>query len=137
VNQPQSLLDKAQKNFRAAERLLNDGDADIAASRAYYACFYIAEALLATEGYRFKSHGQLVAQYGLRFAQPEKLDRRYHEVLRQAFQTRQIADYQTEVAIDPKVVQELIEGGRSFLAAASRYLEELPGAEGGGRGEEA
>lgn len=39
--------------------------------------------------------------------------------------------------INPKVVQELIEEGRRFLAAASRYLEELPGgAEGGGRGEE-
>jgi uncharacterized protein (UPF0332 family) len=136
VNQLRGPLDKAERDLRAAERLLNDGDADIAASRVYYACFYIAEALLATEGYRFKSHGQLVAQYGLRFAKPEKLDRRYHEVLRQAFQTRQLADYQTEVAIDPEVVRELIEGGRSFLVAASRYLEELPGAQGGGRGEE-
>jgi len=129
-------LDKAERDLRAAERLLSDGDADIAASRAYYACFYIAEALLATEGYRFKSHGQLVAQYGLRFAKPEKLDRRYHEVLRQAFQTRQLADYQTEVAIDPEIVQGLNEGGRSFLEAASRYLEEIPeDTAGGERGE--
>lgn len=38
--------------------------------------------------------------------------------------------------ISPEVVQELIEGGRSFLEAASRYIEELPGAAGGERGEQ-
>jgi uncharacterized protein len=135
VTQFRSLLDKAERSLQAAEYHLNKGDADFAASHAYYGCFYIAEALLATEGYRFKSHGQLIAQYGLRFAQPEKLNRRFHQVLRQAFQTRQIADYQTEVAIDPGVVQELIEGGWSFLDAASRYLDGLPkAAEGGEEG---
>ena len=46
-----------------------------------------------------------------------------------------IADYQIEVPIQPQEAQDLIEGGRSFLEAASRYIEEL--AEGARSGEEA
>ena len=50
-------LDKAQRSLRAAERHLEEGEADFAASHAYYASFYIAEALLATEGVSFSRHG--------------------------------------------------------------------------------
>lgn len=128
MSQTRGFLDKAERSLRAAERNLKEGDCDFAASHAYYACFYVAEALLATEGARFSSHGQVIAQYGLRFAQPEKLDRRFHQILNRAFQIRLIADYQVEVEIKPEVVQELIEGGRSFFAAASQYLKEPSGA---------
>ncbi|MBI3322995.1 MAG: HEPN domain-containing protein [Candidatus Omnitrophica bacterium] len=42
----EKLLQKASRSIRAAERLLQEGDVDFAASRAYYALFYLAEALL-------------------------------------------------------------------------------------------
>lgn len=107
--------------------MLQDGNPDFAASRTYYGYFYIAEALLLTQGCQFSSHGQVVAQYGLHFAQTEKLDRRFHQLLLRAFRTRTLADYQVEVPIDPEAVVELIQGGFEFLQAASRYLEDLPG----------
>jgi uncharacterized protein (UPF0332 family) len=40
------LLDKAIDTIEAAEILVDNEKADIAAGRAYYAMFYIAEALL-------------------------------------------------------------------------------------------
>ena len=46
---------------------LRAGNSDFAASRAYYGCFYVAEALLLSEGLRFSRYGQVVAQYGRRF----------------------------------------------------------------------
>ena len=39
------LLDKAIDTIEAAELLVDAGKSDIAAGRAYYAMFYIAEAL--------------------------------------------------------------------------------------------
>ena len=39
------LLEKAIDSIEAAEGLLETGKADIAAGRAYYAMFYVAEAL--------------------------------------------------------------------------------------------
>lgn len=44
-----------------------------------------------------------------------------------ALRTRALADYQVEVPIDPEAVEELIQGGREFLEAASPYLEGLSG----------
>lgn len=41
-----ALLDKGRENLRAAALLRREGFLDIAASRAYYAMFYAAEALL-------------------------------------------------------------------------------------------
>ena len=40
------LLDKAQDAIEAAEGLMEMGKAEFSAGRAYYAMFYIAEALL-------------------------------------------------------------------------------------------
>jgi uncharacterized protein (UPF0332 family) len=40
------LLRKAQRTIQSARLLLTDGDYDGAVSRAYYAMFYVAEALL-------------------------------------------------------------------------------------------
>ena len=132
-----AFLKKADRFFLDADLLLQTGSTDSAASRAYYACFYVAQALLLTQGYKFSSHGQVVAQYGLLFSRTEVFDRRFHQLLLRAFKVRQIADYQSEVDIQPGVVEELIGVGREFLAAASRYLEDLPGsAEGSESGED-
>jgi uncharacterized protein (UPF0332 family) len=46
----QRLLDKADRSLQAARELNDAGFAEFAASRAYYAMFYIAEAFLEGEG---------------------------------------------------------------------------------------
>lgn len=125
----QILLRRAKKTFSIAGGLLRDDAPEDAASRVYYAYFFVAQALLLTEGLRFSSHGQILGQYGLRFAQPEKLDRRFHRLLKRAFELRHVADYDVEISIDPDTVAELIEEGKEFLAAATRYLDEHPGPE--------
>ena len=55
-----ALLEKAERSFAAADLLLGAGDADFAASRAYYGYFYVAEGLLLSEGLRYSRHGQVV-----------------------------------------------------------------------------
>src|SRR5215471_5933071 len=46
----EKLLAKASRAIAAAKLLLQAGDVDFAAGRAYYAMFYVAEALLAEKG---------------------------------------------------------------------------------------
>jgi uncharacterized protein (UPF0332 family) len=119
------LLEKAARSFRSGEEQIVAGDPDFAAARVYYGCLYVTKALLLTEGITTSSHRNVIAQYGLLFARPEKLDRSFHQTLAQAFELRQIADYNAEVAIDPETVTELIAQGRRFLEAASRYVDQL------------
>jgi len=132
VKDIQVLFNKAARAFRAAEVLLRNGDPDFAVSRAYYAYFYTAQALLLTQGQQFSSHAQVVGQYGFFFARTGVLDPNFHQLLLRAFKIRQVADYQIEAPIEPEVVEELIAGGRRFLAAAREYLGQLP--EGGSPG---
>ena len=72
------FLDKAIRSVRASERLLDSGDAEFAASRAYYAMFYVAEALLSERGLRFRKHGGVHAAFGEHFAKSGELDPKYH-----------------------------------------------------------
>lgn len=143
MNDSQALLDKAARSLEVAEDLLQKGHVDFAASRVYYAHFYTAEALLLSRGLEFSSHGQVVAQYGRHFSKTGILNTSFHHMLASALDLRHLADYQTEIPIESELVEPLIEGGRKFLEAASRYLEELPEsaappveAEGGESGED-
>jgi uncharacterized protein (UPF0332 family) len=126
VNEIESLLDKAKRSFDVAEATLEQGHADFAISRAYYGCFYIAQAMLLSKGLEYASHGQVVAQFGLHFAKTQKLDPTFHRLLSRAFQLRQGADYATDVVIEPEWVLEILEGGRRFLAAAAASLTPAP-----------
>ena len=74
----EKLLAKASRAIDAAKLLLQAGDADFAAGRAYYAMFYVAEALLAEKGRRFRRHSAVQAAYGDEFAKPAVLDPQFH-----------------------------------------------------------
>src|SRR5215203_5483407 len=126
------LLEKAARSLDVARDLLQEGHPDFAASRTYYGYFYAAQALLLSKNLEFSSHGQVIAQYGFHFSRNQTLAPEYHRLLLDAFTLRNLGDYQTEVPVDTEAVDKLIEGGQRFLAAASRYLEDLPGSTGGG-----
>lgn len=122
-----NLLIKAGRSLEAAEELLRSGHADFAASRAYYGCFYVAEALLISKGLSYSRHSQVVAQYGQHFAKTGDLDTRYHRLLISAFSLRQTADYSAAPgSVGPEEAEQIIEGGRRFLSGAGSYLTRPP-----------
>ena len=51
------LLAKALDSIEVAESILDMNKPDMAAGRAYYAMFYVAEALLHEKGLEFNTHG--------------------------------------------------------------------------------
>ncbi len=74
----QKLLQKASRAIHAAETLLRESEADFAVGRAYYAMFYIAEALLGERGLRFQKHSSVHSAFGERFIKTSLLDSKYH-----------------------------------------------------------
>jgi len=126
VSESALFLEKAERSFGAAERLIEAGDPDFAASRTYYAWFYVAESLLLTQGLKFSRHGQVLAQFGYCFARTGLLDPAFHRLLIRAHQLREMADYWSRVEIDSEEVMKLLREGRRFLEAARAYLEAHP-----------
>jgi len=121
--QSQKFLDRALDTIEAAEGLMNMNKMEIAAGRAYYAMFYIAEALLAEKGLGFSAHGQVIGAYGLHFAKTKTLDPKFHRWLVDAFDIRVTGDYAMDASIDSQIVANLINQAREFLEAAQEYLE--------------
>lgn len=68
MNEVRALIEKASRSFDAADRLLEAGDADFAASRTYYGYFYVAEALLLDEERSVSTHAGVIGEYGRLFA---------------------------------------------------------------------
>ena len=118
----QKLLDKAARALRAAETLLASGDADFAAGRAYYAMFYIAEALLHEKDLRSRKHSGVISLFGESFAKTGALDAKFHRWLLDAFDKRILADYGVEAVLSRDDATQMIEQARELLEAASRLL---------------
>lgn len=116
------LLDKARDSIGAAH-LLHEGDYySVAVSRAYYAMFYCAKALLLKQGQSFSKHSAVIAAFGKEFAKTRQLDPQLHRHLLDAFRLRQSADYDQFVEISAEQTEEQIRRAREFLAAAANYL---------------
>ena len=102
------LLNRALDSIEAAEGLMNMNKIEIAAGRAYYAMFYIAEALLEQKGLEFGQHGQVIGAYGLHFAKTRELDPKYHRWLADAFDIRSTSDYDVDENISAELVATLV-----------------------------
>jgi len=116
------LPDKAIDTIEAAELLVDAGKSDIAAGRAYYAMFYIAEALLNEKGLRFTKHSGVHSAFGENFAKTNEMDTKFHRWLIDAFDKRLAGDYGVETDIETEVAIHMINQAREFLEAAQEYL---------------
>jgi uncharacterized protein (UPF0332 family) len=123
------MLEQAQESIAAAEELLRNGHAGFAASRAYYAMFYAASALLASLNLSFTKHSGVIAAFGQHFAANRVLNPILHKYLLEAFDTRQIGDYSFQERVGKEKAEMQIAHAREFVAAACAYLEKQAGDE--------
>lgn len=119
----EKLLAKAARALGVAERLRAGEDAEFAVGRAYYAMFYVAEALLNEKGHRFRKHGGVHGAFGEHFVKTGLLDGRYHRWLLEAFSKRITGDYGIESDLTAEDASLVIGQAREFLGAAKQFLE--------------
>jgi len=72
------LLANARETLNAAELLLNQGYLRDSASRAYYAFFYAAKALLNEKELSLKKHGAVHSMFAQEFVKTGLFDARFH-----------------------------------------------------------
>jgi uncharacterized protein (UPF0332 family) len=119
----QKLLDKALDAIEAAQILADNEKSDIAAGRAYYAMFYVAEALLNEKGLRFNKHSAVHASFGEHFARTKEMDAKFHRWLLDAFDKRLVGDYGVDTNIERDIAVHMINQAHEFLEAARDYLQ--------------
>jgi uncharacterized protein (UPF0332 family) len=115
TEEQQALLAKARRSLNAARRLSADGDLDFAVSRAYYSCFYTAQAFLIGRGLRFSKHSAVIAAFGREFAREEESLREFHYGLIEAENARIARDYEIEVPISTEDIQAHLDRAARFI----------------------
>jgi uncharacterized protein (UPF0332 family) len=122
----QELLEKAQSSLAAAKWLLEGAYPDFAASRVYYAMFYVAQAFLEGEGMAFSKHSAVIAAFGQHFARTGKVPVEFHRYLLAAQDLRHSGDYGPPHAVTLDQAREQITHAEAFLSLAYRLIGPLP-----------
>jgi len=118
-----ALLEKAERAIQSAENIMADGDLDFAVSRAYYAMFYIASALLGEKDMYFSKHGGVHGAFGQHFVKTGEFDPKYQRWLVTTFSQRITGDYGATADFILEDVQEIVAQAREFLIVAQSYLK--------------
>ena len=118
----QLLLDKAQRNVGVSMRLVDEGEWDVAVSRAYSAMFYAAQACLYGLGQEYSKHSAVIAAFGREFAKTGILPRELHVHLIQAEQARIQSDYEVAEPVPEEEARLLSARAAEFVAAIQHFL---------------
>ena len=120
----QSIILKSERSLRIAEGLANQGDYDVACSRAYYSTFYIMEGLLLSKGLEFSKHTSVLGAFNKYFIHTGEFSKDLSKKVNNLFGQRQIADYDFEDIITEEMALEDIEIAKTILAEGKKYLLE-------------
>jgi uncharacterized protein (UPF0332 family) len=116
------LIAKAKSSIQAARMLVNDGFHDFAVSRAYYAMFYLAEALLLENDLTFSRHSAVISAYGRLFAKTGRMSPDFHRYLIEGANSRNVGDYDAGPSLDIEDANKQLCRAEEFLAATEQLL---------------
>ena len=121
----EALIHKAKESLGAARSLIKDNYFDFAASRAYYAMFYVAEALLVRIGQSYNKHSAVISAFGREYAKTGKLDTRFHRWLLDAQDFRNIGDYGIGAHVSKDDANLVCDWAYEFIETAENFLSKL------------
>ena len=124
VSEPEiaANLERAEQSIQAAKDLASKGYHDFSASRAYYATFYAATAVLLNEGLEFNKHSGVVASIHQRFVKTGKLSQEQGKDLNWLYEIRNVADYGGIAHVTQLQAARAIQAAEDFLKAIKSLL---------------
>lgn len=125
IKEIEDLTWKAKRFLRSAEVLLLDGDYDSCVSRCYYAMFFMAEAILLTQGLKASSHKGVISIFGEQFIKTGILRKELGRALNDTYDSRQIGDYAIGFMITKDEAESRLKKARNFVTVVEQHLKEV------------
>ena len=116
---------RGDEALRAATELLQLGLYNDAVSRAYYAAYHWARALLFSEGIESKTHRGMIQLIGLHFVRTQRLPVEAATLLGQLATQREASDYTASIHFEAPEANEIVKQAGAFIALC-RPLLPLP-----------
>ena len=117
-----AFVRRAERALATAHVTLDAGDAEAAVNRAYYACFYLAQAALLGVGEEPKTHKGTHSRFGLHFVANGPMSTADGRILTDAATTRERSDYDAFAVTDTAAAADLIADVERFVAAVRALL---------------
>ncbi|MEO0249413.1 MAG: HEPN domain-containing protein [candidate division WOR-3 bacterium] len=117
------IMLKGDRSLKTAKLPAKAGEFDFAVSRAYYAMFYYATAVLPAKGVSFLKHQGLISGFSQHFVKSGVLPADLSKKLRSAFRRRNISDYEYGDEVTGKIVEQTLRDAEDFIKAAKNYLK--------------
>jgi uncharacterized protein (UPF0332 family) len=117
-----SNLERAETNLQVARELLEKEYFDVSASRAYYAAFYAASALLLNEGLDTSKHSGVIALIHQRFVKNGRLSKEQGRNLNWLFELRSVGDYGVSLHVVQQDAQRAVHIAEDFFEAVKALL---------------
>lgn len=117
------LMLKAQKYLQSAAVLLELEDYDSCASRAYFAMFFSAQAMLLHAGYELPSTRGIRTAFNQAFIDTGKLPERAGQSLNRAAELHEVADYSHRFAVPRQEAERLLQEAEAFVHTMARHVE--------------
>lgn len=106
---------KARENLEEAKILMKEKHFRGAVSRAYYSIFEAARATLVTKGIAAKTHSGLISLFSLHFIKTKEIPAKFGEILKNAKEFREAADYGMVIEFDKKDAERIVKSAEEFI----------------------
>ena len=117
-----ALLERADESLVAAKELFDNGHPDFSASRAYYAAFYAASALLTSKNLPFSKHSSVISGIHKEFIKTGLLSTDLGKKLGLLFEIRSVGDYGESVHVAQDIAHDAADMAKEFVEVAKRLL---------------
>lgn len=118
-----SLLQKAQQYLRSAAVLLETGDFDSCASRAYFAMFYAAQAALQQNGQELSPTQGIRSAFVERYVRSGRFPERAEQALYRGYELQQLGDYAQHRAVSQRDAERLLQEAEAFVNSVAHVIE--------------
>jgi uncharacterized protein (UPF0332 family) len=118
----EALLAEARSSLEAAKVLRREGYFGYGVSRAYYAMFYAAEALLLGKGLTFSKHAGVLSAFGQHFVKAGGVPAEYHRYLIQGMDLRQVSDYGRSHEVSVEQCDLQIQHAEDFIRFSKKVI---------------
>lgn len=115
--------EQAHDAIEEVEFLIKNNRLKLAVNRIYYGMFYILNVLALKNKYNTSKHHQLIGWFNKNFIKDKKIDRKYGEIVRNAFDSRSESDYGVMVAYKKEDVEKMLSDMKDFISTIENYIE--------------
>ena len=122
ANEISANLDRADTNLQVARKLFDQGYYDVSASRAYYAAFYAASALLLNAGLDTSKHSGVIALVHQHFVKSGELNKEHGRNLNWLFELRSVGDYGVSLHVGMDDARRAVRIAEDFFEAVKARL---------------